>query len=66
MTITAKYKSISNVSVTIQASPEKGGKVKYNSDPAVSSENICVHGLSKQRLELCRLEEGWRYDFLQE
>ena len=37
MTITAKYKSISDVNVTVQASPEKGGKVKYNSESAVSS-----------------------------
>lgn len=37
MTITAQYKSISDVNVTIQPSPEKGGKVKYNSEEAVSS-----------------------------
>ncbi|MBE5849410.1 MAG: hypothetical protein E7298_04500 [Lachnospiraceae bacterium] len=37
ITITAKYKSTSKVNVTIQASPEKGGKVKYNSESAVSS-----------------------------
>ncbi len=37
ITITAKYKSTSKVNVTVQASPEKGGKVKYNSNSAVSS-----------------------------
>ena len=37
MTITAQYKSISDVNVTIQPSPEKGGKVRFNSEKAVSS-----------------------------
>jgi hypothetical protein len=37
MTITAEYKSTSAVNVTVQASPKEGGKVKYNSNPAVSS-----------------------------
>lgn len=37
ITITAQYKSISDVNVTIQASPTNGGKVKYNSESAVSS-----------------------------
>ena len=37
ITITAKYKSTSPVNVTVQASPTDGGKVKYNSNPAVSS-----------------------------
>ncbi len=37
ITITAKYKSTSKVNVTVQASPKDGGKVKYNSEEAVSS-----------------------------
>ena len=37
MTITAQYKSTSPVNVTVQASPKEGGKVKYNSESAVSS-----------------------------
>lgn len=37
ITITAQYKSTSDVNVTIQASPADGGKVKYNSESAVSS-----------------------------